>query len=300
MHYWLQAFWTCDGVTVLIPFGILGAVIPDLDILFYLVSSKRPHLYMFIHGGLAHSLSGAAAIAIIAYGILYVLIRTIEYFFHITLPVTFTLLALIAVIAGAMTHVALDFLASPGIPLFWPWKETRYTPGIFAGPSPIMIFISLGFIILYIAGLIPVSGLKIYGSLFLAYLAISVMIRIAATLKIKGKTHPTINPLKWRVIEKENNSWSLKFVDLLTGRDTGNRTWPALQGVTEEDIARISDIPEVRRVRYHSAFTIAYRRDNGDIVIGDPSRVEGIVQISTILHEYCPSTNGSWKMGSCY
>ncbi|MCU0630254.1 MAG: metal-dependent hydrolase [Methanoregulaceae archaeon] len=285
------------GVTVLIPFGILGAVILDLDILLYLFSSKRPHWYMFIHGGAAHSLTGAAGIAIITYAILYFLIRTTEYFSHITFPVTFTLLALIAVIAGTMTHVGLDFLASPGIPLFWPWKETRYTPGIFAGPSPIMIFISLGFIILYIAGLIPVSYLKLYGSLFLAYLAICVIIRIATTVKIKGTTYPTINPLKWLVIEKENNCWALKFVDLLTGLDTGNRTWPALQGVTEEDIGRISDIPEVRRVRYHSAFTIAHRRDNGDIVIEDPSRVEGIVRyppyyMSIVLRQ---TDHGKWE-----
>ena len=50
---------TASGAPGLIVFGILGAVILDADILFHLVSSKRPTLYMFIHGGAAHSIAGA-------------------------------------------------------------------------------------------------------------------------------------------------------------------------------------------------------------------------------------------------
>ena len=50
---------TASGAPGLIVFGILGAVILDADILFHLVSSKRPSLYMFIHGGAAHSIAGA-------------------------------------------------------------------------------------------------------------------------------------------------------------------------------------------------------------------------------------------------
>jgi len=266
------------GAPELVPFGILGAVILDADVLFYLISSKRPGLYLFIHGGAAHSIAGAACMAIAAYGIMYVVTRVVEHFFLLTFPFTFNLLALAAVIGGAMVHLALDFLASPGIPLFWLLKDTKYTLGIFAGPSVVMMLISWTFIILFVAGLVPISGLITYGILFLAYFTFSLTIRIAAAIKIRGKTYPTINPLKWLVIEKETDSWSLKFIDLITGCDTGNRTWPALQRVTEEDMDQVSDIPEIRRVRYHSCFTIASRQDNGDIVIWDPARVEKIIR----------------------
>jgi inner membrane protein len=266
------------GVPVLIPFGILGAVILDADVLFHLVSSKRPGLYMYIHGGAAHSIAGAFGMALLAYGVMYFLFLAGEFFFRFTPTFTFNFSAFAAVTAGAMLHVLLDFLASPGIPLLWPWKDTKYTAGIFAGPSAVMIFISWTFILLYITGFVQISGLVYYGILFLLYLAVSIAIRIAAAVKINGKTLPTINPLRWMVIENGQDCWQLRFVTLLFGNESGNRTWPALWGVTREEIDRISGIPEVRRVRYNSYFTIARRLDNGDIVIEDPSRVEGIIR----------------------
>lgn len=266
------------GVPALIPFGVLGAVIIDADIFFYLISSKRPGLYMFVHGGAAHSIAGAAGMAIASYGAIFLLIITGEYFLHSTLPLTFNSWAFLAVIAGAMIHILLDFLASPGIPLFWPWRETKYTPGIFAGPSAVMIVISWTFIVLFIAGLVTVQGLLWYGVVFLAYFVISATIRIAAAITIKGKTLPTINPLRWLVIEKSENHWSLKFVDLLNGHESGDHLWPEFTGMTQEEADRISDLPEVRRVRYNSCFTIASRRDNGSIVVEDPARSEGIIK----------------------
>ena len=282
------------GAPALIPFGILGAVIPDADLIFHLVSSKRPPLYMFTHGGAAHSIAGAAGMAVIAYGTLYLLVLSGVYFLNFTLPFTVTLLGIPVVIAGALLHITLDFLASPGIPLFWPWNETKYTCGVFAGPSAVMIVISLAVFLLFIAGIVKIPGLIVYGVLFLVYLAISVIIRIAAARRITGMTCPTINPLIWLAIEKSQNFWSLKFVNLLTGNESGNRTWPALSGVTQEDIDLISDIPAVRRVRYHSCFTIARRLDNGDIVILDPARVEGIVRYPP----YCRSVILEQKGGT--
>lgn len=266
------------GEPALIPFGVLGAVILDLDLLFHFFSSKRARIYIFIHGGAAHSIAGAVCVAFMAFGALCILVPAAEHFLHFTSPFRLNAFVLTAVLAGTLLHVALDFLASPGIPLFWPWNDTRYTLGIFAGPSAVMIFISWTVILLYIAGIVQISGLIWYGILFLVYLAISLAIRIAASITITGRTLPTINPLRWLAIENSQNTWSLKFVNLLTGSESGNRTWPTNRSVTEEDINRISKMPEVRRVRYNSYFTIAYRKDNGDIVIMDPTRVEGIIR----------------------
>lgn len=274
----ITALLTAIGAPTLVPFGILGAVVLDADLLFHPVSSKRPPLYMLIHGGASHSIAGAACMAAMAYGAMYFLVLASEHFFHFIPPFTFTIFALTAVIAGAMLHIALDFLASPGIPLFWPWRDTKYTLGVFAGPSAVMIFISWTFLILLIAGIVQVSGLIFYGALFLVYFAISLTIRIVAAVKIHGLTLPTMNQLRWLAIENSQNTWKLKFVNLLTGYESGNRSWPAISGVSEEDIDRISPMPVVRRVRYHSCFTIASRLENGDIVIQDPSRVEGIIR----------------------
>jgi inner membrane protein len=47
------------GLTPLLPFAILGAVIMDADIFFSLISDSNPPLYLFTHGGIAHSLAGA-------------------------------------------------------------------------------------------------------------------------------------------------------------------------------------------------------------------------------------------------
>jgi len=54
-----------------------------------------------------------------------------------------------------------------------------------------MIFISWTFILLYIAGIVHISGLVFYGILFLVYLAISLAIRIAASVSVTGRTLPT-------------------------------------------------------------------------------------------------------------
>ncbi len=55
------------GLTPLLPFAILGAVIMDADIFFSLISDTNPSLYLFTHGGIAHSLAGAPVLSVLAY-----------------------------------------------------------------------------------------------------------------------------------------------------------------------------------------------------------------------------------------
>ena len=55
------------GFPQLLPFVVLGAVIIDADILFSLLSRHHPSLYLFIHGGIAHSFAGAVVMAVLAY-----------------------------------------------------------------------------------------------------------------------------------------------------------------------------------------------------------------------------------------
>ena len=43
----------------LIPFGIMGAVLIDIDVVFSFFSNRDPRLYIFTHGGFTHSILGA-------------------------------------------------------------------------------------------------------------------------------------------------------------------------------------------------------------------------------------------------
>jgi len=58
---------SATGLTLLLPFAILGAVIMDADIFFSFISDSDPLLYLFTHGGIAHSLAGALVLSVLAY-----------------------------------------------------------------------------------------------------------------------------------------------------------------------------------------------------------------------------------------
>ena len=237
------------GAQEFIIFGILGAVILDADILFTLVSRKRPSLYMYIHGGAAHSIVGSMVMAVGVYSIFFIVSVSAGAVIQVPIVFQFGIAAVLCTIAGAWVHVALDYLATPGIPIFWPRSERKYTAGIFAGPSFFMIVVSWTFLILLIFGIIPVSLLWTYGVLFLVFLCVRSTIRIIAFIRLPGDTYPTFNPLRWMVIRNNGGSWSAGFFSL-TGKALGEaKTYPERTGVTEDDMSEIEFIPEVRRVQ---------------------------------------------------
>jgi inner membrane protein len=268
---------TLVGGQEFIIFGIIGAVILDADILFTFVSRRRPGLYLFIHGGAAHSIAGSAMMAACAYLIFFLVSASAGAVFPSPLYYQFGIPALLCTIGGAWVHVALDFLATPGIPVFWPYSEKKYTAGIFAGPSFFMIVVSWTFLILVILGAVPLSFLWLYGALFIAFLIIRGSIRIIALIRLPAETFPTFNPLRWMVIRKEGGSWWTGFFTL-TGNGTGEaKTYPACTGLTADEMKAIEFLPEVRRVRYHSYFTVAEL--NGEtITIKDPLREDGTLR----------------------
>jgi inner membrane protein len=268
---------TAAGAQEFIFFGILGAVILDADILFTLVSRDRPSLYMFIHGGAAHSIVGSTIMAGGAYLIFSIAWVSAGAVFHFPVMFPFGVPAVLCTIVGAWVHLALDYLATPGIPIFWPRSERKYTAGIFAGPSFFMIIISWTFLVLLIARIMPISLLWTYGVLFFVFLCARSIIRIIAFIRLPASTYPTFNPLRWMVIGKGGNSWSAGFFSL-AGRTVGEvKIYPEYTGVSERELKGIESIPEVRRVRYHSYFTVAER--NGEaITIKDPLREDGTIR----------------------
>jgi inner membrane protein len=265
------------GIPEYIIFAILGAVILDADILFTLVSKNRPSLFMYIHGGAVHSIAGSAGLAAIAYGVFYLLVMSAGIIFGLPISFPFGAFALICTISGAWAHIALDILATPGVPLFWPGSYKKYTAGIFAGPSFVMTAISWTFLILLFLGIFPLSSLPGYGILFLAYLSASVIVRIIAAASVTGSSFPTFNPLRWMVISQAPGSWSVGFFSL-PDRVIGEiKTYPEYTGVNADEVKKIEEIPEVQRVRYHSYFTVA-ERIGDTITIKDPLRDDGTLR----------------------
>ena len=55
-------FLAAGSTSSLIPFAVIGAVIVDADIFFSIISDRIPELYIFTHGGFAHSIHGAVAV----------------------------------------------------------------------------------------------------------------------------------------------------------------------------------------------------------------------------------------------
>lgn len=128
-----------------------------------------------------------------------------------------------------------------------------------------------------ITGVVPLSLLWSYGALFIVFLVIRGSIRAIAFIRLPPDTYPTFNPLRWMVIRKEGGSWVAGFFSL-TGTATGmTKTYQESDGVTADDLKAIESIPEVRRVRYHSYFTVA-KLIGESITIMDPLREDGTLR----------------------
>lgn len=121
------------GIPELLPFLVLGAVIIDADILFSQVSDSNPRLYLFTHGGMAHSTGGAVGMAVLAWA--GITLATLAGAVTPVLPAPAGPVAFAAVLGGAFLHIGLDWLACPGIPLCAPVSDTKYTVGLLPGPS---------------------------------------------------------------------------------------------------------------------------------------------------------------------
>ena len=122
------------GLPGLIPFAVAGAVVLDADTFFARAFDGRPSLYLFTHGGIAHSLAGAAVMALPAWAVAALVAPAVPFFPAVAAPLAFA-----AVLGGAYLHIGLDTLACPGLPLLAPRSDRKYTVGLLPGPS-ILLF----------------------------------------------------------------------------------------------------------------------------------------------------------------
>ena len=156
------------------PFAVLGAVVIDTDILFSLFSRHHPSLYLFIHGGIAHSLTGAIVMSVLAYA--GISLAALAGFISLAVITGAGPAGLAAVLAGAFLHLAMDLPATPGIPLLAPFSDRKYSLGILPGPSLLLMGISLFFLIWMVLGVVTLAeGMVAYAAIFGAFLLVRVV-----------------------------------------------------------------------------------------------------------------------------
>jgi inner membrane protein len=259
------------GLPGLIPFAVAGAVILDADTFFARVFDTRPSLYLFTHGGIAHSLAGAAVMALPAWAVAALVAPAVPFF-----PAVAALVAFAAVVGGALLHIGLDTLACPGLPLLAPWSDRKYTLGLLPGPSLLLFGVSIAVLAGMALGAISFQGMILpYVAIIGAFLGV----RLAAFGFVRVRLHgagravPKVSPLRWLVIRETPDAWITGEYRMGHGM-TGPAVYPKYRNTTADAAAPYLEIPEIKRVRYHSYITTA-EREGTDLVIADPLRESG-------------------------
>ncbi|MDD1674793.1 MAG: metal-dependent hydrolase [Methanomicrobiales archaeon] len=254
----------------LLPFAILGSLIPDLDVFSMVLSKRFPRLYIFTHGGFTHSIVGA----IVTAGAIYA--GTLIAGEALSVPVwDLGAAPFLVILLMGFVHLLLDSLAYPGIPVLYPFSHTKYTWGVFPGPS---IFV-LGFTLVFLAAY-PVThwncpSTALYVVVFSLFLGISVLYKGGIAIALKGRTIPTFNPFVWLTIEETADVFTVRKYLLLRGyRDT--KIYPKYNRVTPSEVEPYKNSMEVQQLLYNSYIMIA-ERDNEGIVLRDPLREDGFI-----------------------
>ena len=262
------------GQPAFIPFAVIGAVIPDADIFFSLISDRSPRLYLFTHGGIAHSIAGAVALSVLAFlGI--ALIRATGY-----IPdwifAGYGIAAFLILLSAALLHLFIDFLACPGIPLLAPFSDRKFTSGILPGPSVLVMAASAGTLVLIVAGHVPIiAALALYAAIVVVYLACRTGFFLYVRAMVPGRRVPTINPFRWLVITEDDGTFTVRYYTVFYGF-SGGEVIEKFRNTDAREVEPYLDLYEVRRFRFYSWIMTA-EKDNATLVFYDPLREKGYV-----------------------
>jgi inner membrane protein len=259
------------GHPELVPFAALGSVAMDLDILLMWLPERNPRFYVFTHGGFTHSIAGSLVIG----GLVFLAVAAVTlagpgaWLFGAGLGLT----GLLALLSGSLSHVLCDFLAYPGIPVLYPFTDRKYTLGIFAGPSLLLMAVSWYYLATLLLSVTTLARYWIWAMIFLGYLGVKAILKVFVATTTEGATIPTKNPLRWFVIREEDGSYAIQARHLFSGL-TEPRIFPKFQNIERSEAEQFRDLPEVRRHRYNSYITTVEKK--GDtITFRDPFRSEG-------------------------
>jgi inner membrane protein len=258
------------GLPALLPFAILGAVIMDVDIFFSLISDSIPSLYLFTHGGITHSLAGALVLSVMAYFGIVVLIALAGIIPPPALE-GYGVYGFAAVLGGALSHLAIDVLACPGIPLFAPFVDRKYTLGILPGPSILLAGAALGLVAVTIAQVLAFpQALTFYALTVLLYLTVRVGSFLFAFLRLPGRKVPTVNPFRWLTITEDETHFTVRQYALFCGFSSES-VFTKYTNTSAAGVKSALRFPEVRRLFFHS-YCVTAERIGSVLILSDPLR----------------------------
>lgn len=265
------------GLPALVPFAVLGSVIIDADALFARLSDPHPALFLFTHGGIAHGILGAGGMAVLAWaGYLLAGLSGLVPPAPSSIPAS---VAFGAVLAGVYLHLAIDWLACPGLPLLAPFSDRKFTAGLLPGPSLVLFALSTAVLLLLVNGAATIEFLVVpVAAIAAGFFAVRLSAFALAHLRLRtpGRLVPMVNPLRWLVISETPGAWSV--AELRAGGGTAAfATYQKFQDITAGEALPYLAKPLARRVRYHS-YAVTVTRDGDAVVVADPVRESGLVR----------------------
>lgn len=256
----------------LVPFAVAGSVIIDADVFAARLADGRPERYLVTHGGITHSIIGAAGMALPAFAVAALVGPAAGF-----APAT-VIAGIAAALGGTYLHLALDWLACPGIPLFAPRSDRKYTLGLLPGPSLLLFGASIALLVALALGADPPASLAAYALVAAAFLVVRLAAFAAAHMEYPGAARlvPTVGPLRWLVLRESPGAWTVE--EYRIGRGTTSAvTHAKFQGTSSSDAAPYLDTPQARRLRYHSYITTVAREGDA-LVIADPLRTSRAIR----------------------
>jgi inner membrane protein len=247
-------------------------VILDVDIFFSLISDKSPRLYLFTHGGIAHSIFGAVVISALAY--LSILGITVAGVIPSPLYPGSGIVVFAIILAGAFLHLFIDLLACPGIPILAPFSEAKFTLGILPGPSVLVMGSAIAVLFLIISSRVPIlATLSVYAIVVVLYLVFRTAMFLFAAAILPGRRVPTINPFRWLVITDNDTEYSVWYYMAFSGF-SNVEVFEKYRNTNPGEVKRYFNMPEVRRLMFNSYIAIA-ERSGATLIISDPLREKG-------------------------
>jgi len=262
------------GITPsLLPFAIVGAVIIDADIVFRIISDRSPALYIFTHGGFAHSFFGIIVMSGVATaGILLAFLVGVIPVRALTVPLP---LSFFVILAGALIHLGIDALAYPGIPLLYPLSDRKITAGILPGPSILLFITTVSILVTWIFGRVntplAIRAATVMIILFLGFR--TVVFLVIRARQPQRRCVPLPNPLHWILITEDEISVSVTRYSL-AGMISGHETFEKYTNTDPSEIERLRALPEIRRLKFYSYIMVA-EKTGSEFIFSDPLREKG-------------------------
>jgi inner membrane protein len=256
-----------------LPFAVIGAVILDADIFFMILSDKSPALYLFTHGGVAHSIMGAGVMAALAAaGIWLASLLGVIPASAMTIPM-FT--GFFVLLAGSLIHLGIDALAYPGIPVLYPLSDRKITLGVLPGPSILLFITSSGVLLALALGRMNTNqAFAIATAFVILFLAFrTVLVLAVRRTQPRGRLVPLPNPLQWIIIDEDENSVSVSRYSF-TGGIYKTETFEKYINTDLHETEQFLSLPEIRRLNFHSYSTVIEKTRSG-FIFSDPLREKG-------------------------